>query len=124
MKPQGWEDPDSDPRADTQAVALQYMPTVAALWQPTSDPMDDLKNFEAAAALDSMDRASAQTVRDMTPLMEELARSAREISAWSEKVAAPTDEPPSDPMARALWLRQRRNTGPSSHRLDGRRRRR
>jgi hypothetical protein len=37
---------------------------------------------------------------------------------------ADPDEPPTDPMARALWLRRRRNTGPGPNRLDGRRGRR
>jgi hypothetical protein len=37
---------------------------------------------------------------------------------------ADPDEPPADPMARALWLRKRRNTGPGPDRLDGRRGRR
>lgn len=55
-----------------------------------------------APAMDAMTRAFAEAARQM-------ARNAQSISALAEQL---DDQPPADPMARALYLRQNRNTGP------------
>jgi len=60
-------------------------------------------------------------------LVELMAPLAAQLRAFAEQVQAnwPADEPPSDPMERALYLRRNRNTGPKQQsraprRLDAR----
>lgn len=53
-----------------------------------------------------------ELARHLRPLFERAIAGAHVTAAWIDEL----DKPPADPKARALWLRQRRNTGPNQHR--------
>jgi hypothetical protein len=97
-------------------------------WQPTEDPWADVMpstidpehiRQAVAASWHSLERVRAAAAA-MVPMFAAAQEAMRRAPALDEAL---DDRPPTDPMARALWLRQHRNTGPAAHRLDGRRRR-
>lgn len=85
----------------------------------------DNEEFREAAAA-AINAASAQHQRLMEQIAEPLARLADTLTQTADQLTAAgyiPEQPPADPMERALWLRRNRNTGPTAPRLDGRRRR-
>ncbi|MER7167009.1 hypothetical protein ABT336_13205 [Micromonospora sp. NPDC000207] len=86
-----------------QAIALEQMQqrvneTMDAMWQALRSSVQHAADQVATVWLSIQEAA-----RHLEPMLGE--------------------QPPADPMERALWLRKRRNTGPTQDRLDGRRRR-
>lgn len=78
----------------------------------------DIDPQQVRRAAQAMRAAFNGIAEAVTAVVQNLSKVAAQLQA--AKVIPET--PPTDPMARALWLRQHRNTGPAPRRLDGRRR--
>lgn len=81
----------------------------AAQWhRPATTPVQfDVEAFRVRVRgmLDGLAQVVRAVGEQLRPLMQQLARHAADCRQELE-------QPPSDPMERALWLRRRRNTGP------------
>ncbi|PZG12955.1 hypothetical protein C1I95_24750 [Micromonospora craterilacus] len=91
-------------------------------WTPDTPDIDREQLRQAVAAMwSATERRMYEAAARMAPAFAAMREAARRLP---QPVHAVHDEPPTDPMQRALWLRRNRNTGPAPDRLDGRNRRR
>ncbi|MFJ8690301.1 hypothetical protein [Micromonospora wenchangensis] len=116
-------EPDDDPWRDwfpQHRVGSYHQPTRSMSIDLSVDPQ------AVAAACERMRQTMQQAMeaytRQLVQAFEALQETFRQCKPMLDQVAG--EQPPTDPMERALWLRKNRNTGPATARLDGRRRRR
>lgn len=97
-------------------------------WAPPApveppSPMAELER-QAAAAMRAFEVSMAQVVEAWREVATQMARNFEQLApvfAELRRQLAPLVEQSADPRARALYLRQTRNTGPALPRLDRRR---
>jgi hypothetical protein len=91
-------------------------------WTPATPTIDREQVQRAVNAMvRSAERAMNTLAAELAPVFASMQEPIRRHGPLLEQVVG--EQPPTDPMERALWLRKRRNTGPGPDRLDGRRRR-
>lgn len=93
-------------------------PTLVIIDEPFAADHEALAAFAAAAA----EQATAQLAAffgALRPVFEELGRAMQALAEHLQPLMP--EQPPEDPMARALWLRRNRNTGPKSRQRAPRR---
>ena len=79
---------------------------------------------QAAAALRAFETTAHQVIEAWRDVAAQMGRAFEQLApvfAELHRQLAPLAQPPTDPRARALRLRQTRNTGPALPRLDRRR---
>ncbi len=102
-------------RAAAIRIQLARLPALPS--PPTRVPL-------GVSELEDLRRGFEQAARGFASVIQEVWRRYQPALTQVAEVTAQEDTPPSDPMARALWLRRNRNTGPAAPPLDPRRRRR
>ncbi|WP_431728607.1 hypothetical protein [Verrucosispora sp. TAA-831] len=92
----------------------------ASQWTPDTPNVDrEQAQHTVNAAIRAGDRIMNSIAARLAPVMAAMRDVARRLPPVHAR-----EQPPADPMQRALWLRRHRNTGPAPDRLDGRRNRR
>ncbi|MFY1595465.1 hypothetical protein [Micromonospora sp. WMMD737] len=91
-------------------------------WTPDTPDINREQIRQAvAASWRSMERMAESFAAEMAPVLAAMQETLGRLPTVGQ--VAP-EQPPVEPMERALWLRKNRNTGPGPARLDGRRGRR
>ena len=109
-------------------TAMRWRPDLASAFNLHSPPSFgiDISPEQAAqirAVLTAAGQQVQQALAGIAAVLQAATRDFRHFNEQVKRAQGLREQPPSDPMERALWLRKHRNTGPAPKRLDGRRRR-
>ncbi|MEU7170334.1 hypothetical protein ABZ949_02435 [Micromonospora tulbaghiae] len=106
-------------------AAIRFQPTrMPALPHLPAPPPTVTLGLVPESQMEILRHSYEHAFAGLSSAIQEVWRRYQPALAHVAEVTGQEDSPPSDPMARALWLRRNRNTGPAAPPLDPRRRRR